>query len=363
MDTNAFTFNPFDFKRLETVAGNLQAVMKQAEEVAITKLLETISVTPPYFAFTKAYRFNDILIAPVEKEQLVTFESTPLTSAEASRHLAILGSCVVAAEQTERKHYIAHKARFRLGEMVGDVTKLQGALYAIALPLFVSKKEAAACTMLVTEKGQVVFKFKVGYQVIPRKTFQRVFSDFVMDTPPVDFNPYRKIPDFERMSIKGNVLTAQLPDIPKAMCAGHFDGVPMLPIGIFAYMANNAIGTFLREITGSRMADLGMRYHLIGAEMDVYLPIALHQGGVLEITYHGLNNDNYLFSWITKNPQGDTINTMTISFACSHQLASVKQLQYYEAIEHELERYRILCDSLSQENRLLKERLQEPQAH
>ncbi len=309
-----FAFNPPDFVRLEYIAKNFPEIFRQSEEISVDRLLEKISVTPPYFAFSQCYRFEDLLIAPVHREQAIMFEAAPITSAETSRHLAILGSCAIGLEQTERHYYIAHKGRIRAGQQLNSFTsEVDIPLYAIALPLWHKGKEAAACTMLVTATGEILFQSKIGYQVISRKVFRRIFRDYVSPTEHSLLNPYKSIAMLENVSIDGNVLTAQIPEITPQMCAGHFDDIPMLPIGVFAYMGVNMIGVYLREVNGQKSIGTDRRYNLVSAELDVYLPVPSGNDGTFRLTCHGIHKGNYIFSWVTRNSAGESVNRMDIA--------------------------------------------------
>ena len=87
MKNNDFNFNPFEFEKLHNIAKDLTNILlTKAEELPIPEILAKICVSPPYFAFKKIYKYDNVLIAPLSAEQPINFESTPMTSAEASRH-------------------------------------------------------------------------------------------------------------------------------------------------------------------------------------------------------------------------------------------------------------------------------------
>ncbi len=83
---------------LQKVARDFDLIMlsNQLKEVSIEQILTKICVSPPYFAFQKIYQYQDLLIAPITPEQPQGNELGKISITEAGRHLAILGSCLLA---------------------------------------------------------------------------------------------------------------------------------------------------------------------------------------------------------------------------------------------------------------------------
>lgn len=314
MKKNNLEFDISNFSKLHSVAKNLSNIISSRSiEIPIDPLLEKIFVGRPYFAFDKIYQFEDVLIAPVNYEQPIVFESTPMSSAEASRHLAILGSCAVAMNQENRQYYLAVKARKKVSDDVvqKNISK-SSQLFVLAAPLFCNEKEAAAVTILTNSEGDIIFDFTVGYQIFSDKLFERVFKAHAKPTKQIDYSPYQKVPQFKDIEIKENVMTAILPTMKIEQCAGHFDNFPILPVGVLAYMAINTIGHFLNNITQNS----GFKYHLLSAEMDVLSPTSIDEESELVLNYHEDEDNKYNFSWTMYSlPARKVLNTMNISFS------------------------------------------------
>lgn len=346
MKNNKFTFDIQDFKKIHSVVKDLDNILfNEAKEVPLDSLTSKICVSRPYFAFNKIYQFNKILIAPINKEQPLSFESTPITSAETSRHLAILGSCALGAINDERRYYLAVKGRKRAGnDLINEeyISK-HSQTYALAMPLLLDKKEASAVAVLVNNKGQIIFNFKVGYQVFP-KQFSRVFRNYYNPTKEIAFNPYFENLSFNQIVINDNILKARLPNLTIDQCAGHFDDFPMLPAGILAYMSINTAEVFLNHITNNP----NLKYYLFHADMNVIAPISVDKKVELVVTYLGYKNNRYNFSWVMNDLSTDKIlNTMNISFCASHELFSIQKKNKIEKLEQELRQYKIMYAELA----------------
>ena len=106
MKNNQSNLTHFSYNRLKFVADNLLNILfTKAEEVSISEILKKICVSPPYFAFKKIYRYENILIAHITPEQPMNDEIGYISIGEAGRHMAILGTCVCTFNQNEKHYY------------------------------------------------------------------------------------------------------------------------------------------------------------------------------------------------------------------------------------------------------------------
>lgn len=346
MKNNNFEFNISNFEKLHLIAKNLPSILlNKSKEIAIPSLLEKIFVSRPYFAFDKIYQFEDILIAPINSEQLIGFESSPMSSAEASRHLAILGSCAIAMNQNDCQYYLAIKARKRaeINTIDKGIFCDSKQFYALAYPLFCNEKEAGAATILVNLEGEIIFNFMVGYKLFSERLFSRVFKPHYKPTENINFSPYREVLKFKDINIDNNILRATLPAMKPIQCAGHFDNFPILPVGILAYMAINTIGVFLNHITHNN----NLRYHLVLADMDALFPTSIDQEAELAVTFLGERNDHYSFSWIMNDMQKRALNTMNISFAISHEIFNSSTVRDIKIKLSKLDQYKKMYAELA----------------
>lgn len=294
---------------------DIPSLLANSEKLPINSILEKICVSPPYFAFKEIYRYKEFLIAPVIPEQPIGNEITPISSAEASRHLAILGSIVLAFKEEEKKYYLATKAVKKIGDSV-DKNTLDKAtkLYAVAVPVSSATRRVSARTFLVTEKGEIIFTFYIEFSKFSEKLFERFFSEHLAITRQVNYNPHAEIIELKDIIIKDNRLTAKLPTIKPEKCAGHFDNAPMLPVGILSYILINTIGKLWSKIEGG---DSNIKYYLFSADMTLFAPTNIHREEIVEIDFLGKNGNIYNFSWLVKTQTGEPLNEMKISFVLS----------------------------------------------
>ena len=347
MKDNSFEFDLTNFNKLHLVAKSLPDILlHNSKEIPINPILEKIFVSRPYFAFSKVYQFGDILISPITQEQPIGFESTPMSSAEASRHLAILGSCALAINKEDQQYYLAVKARKKVGiDTINKNTFCNSSqLYVLAMPLFINEKEAAAITILTNIEGDIIFNFMIGYQLFTKKLFDRVFKKHSKPTEKIDYSPYREAFKFRNIVIDKNVLKATLPIMKVEQCAGHFDNFPMLPVGVLAYMAINTIGYFLNNIT----QNTNLRYYLLNAEMDVFAPTFIEEESELIVTYSGYDGNQHNFSWVMKSMNSKNIlNTMNVSFFTSHEIFDTKIKTKIHHMLVELDQYKKMYSELA----------------
>ena len=329
------------------IAKNLPNILlNSSKEISIDPLLNKIFVARPYFAFSKIYQSGDILISPVTQEQPIDFESTSMSSAEASRHLAILGSCALAINKEDRQYYLAVKARKKVGidTINKNIFYNSSQLYVLAMPLFTNEKEAAAITILTNLEGDVIFNFMIGYQLFSEKLFDRVFKKHSKLTQRLDYSPYREAFKLKDIIVDNNILKATLPIMKAEQCAGHFDNFPMLPVGVLAYMAINTIGYFLNNITQNN----NLRYYLLSAEMDVFAPTSINEESELMVSYTKCEGNQFHFSWVMSSlPLKKTLNTMNVSFSISHEIFDIKVKTKIHDMLAELNQYKKMYSELA----------------
>ena len=320
-DGGEFEYDHLAFSQLQYVARNIKKVIKESETVDINKIREKIYVDRPYFAFNKIYKYRDILIAPITSQQPTYFESTPISSAEASRHLAILGSCSLSVDETKAQYYMANKARKRASCSIRKISYANQPklLYVLAKKYCSGKREASAVTSLIEASGIEIFNFQVNYLKLSEQLFEKIFSTHFQTTKKHPLNPYYETLNFQDIKINGSVLHGTLPVINPIYCAGHFERAPILPVGILAYMAINSLGYFLDHITN----DPALKYHLKSADMDVFSPTDIKETADLKVRHVGTQNNEYRFVWEMQNRNDKKLNSMDIVFVKHYQLINV----------------------------------------
>lgn len=282
------------------------------ENVELGKILPNICVSHPYFAFDTIYKKDDVFITKLPVEQKITFESTPVSSAEASRHLAILATCAISSNESEKHYYLSEEGRMSLIE--NNIIDFDSDLYVIAVKTASERKKASAVTALVNIEGKILYVFDIRFLKLRVNLFNKIFADTLEPTPTLDYNPYKNIRGLTNIRISNNRINANLPIIPKEDCSGHFDNAPMMPIGILAYMLINQIGLFLKNIHG------GQKFNcfLNRAEIILFNPSSIKREEPLEIIYNGNIGKEHFFSWkVFSADDGTLLNEMKISFIIS----------------------------------------------
>lgn len=324
-----FAFDPSVFKKLGSVANNIKTVLEQeAFPVDVGQFQEKIFIRWPYFAFEKIYQFEDVLIAPIKPQQQIFFESTPMAAAEASRHLAILGSCALSIEEDSAHYYLAVNARKRIGNNPHRiiVPNQSTSLFALAQKISNRKGLVSAATSLIQGDGEIIFNFQIKYLKLSERSFKRLFKKHLRPTHYNPLNPYYRPLEFKEVSIRGDLLCATLPTIDPIYCAGHFDNAPILPVGVLAYMVGNTIGYFL----ANTINDAKYRYHLEYALMDIHFPTDNSQIARLLVHYTGSQRGGYSFHCRMESSENQTLNTMQLSFVKHYQLINVAENRSWE---------------------------------
>lgn len=238
------------------------------------EMLLLIDINQPYFAFEEILQENDFLFANVPVQQPLGLEIGPISAAESSRHLAILGVCSCALKNpVQKKHYyLAYKGIYeRIETHSNSPSSLP--LTAKATCINVDKRKAEAITELIDANGDTIIRLKVFYHVILDTTFERLYKDHYIAKP--DFkleNPYEVKHPFLREEFSTTQMKASMGKIPEHYCAGHFPQYPALPVAILAYnlfdmasrltahiLANPNTKTIVRqyEITADNLAFAG----------------------------------------------------------------------------------------------------------
>lgn len=202
-------------------------------------LLSLIDINPPYFAFEEVLMEGDSFFANVPVQQPLGNETGPISAAEASRHLAILGvcSCAIANPVKQRHYYLAYKGIYQRFD--GDTSKSSsstGKLTGKAKCISVDRRKAEAETELIDDNGNVIVRLKVFYHVVLDTTFERLYKDHYIAQP--DFkipNPFAQKHDFVSEQLFSDKITCSMGPVPEYYCAGHFPNFPALPVAILVY--------------------------------------------------------------------------------------------------------------------------------
>ncbi|MHC8348493.1 hypothetical protein ACYZT7_03705 [Pseudomonas sp. RT4P38] len=220
--------------------------------INMAKMATSIAVQPPYFAFTQLYTLDDEwgIYGDFTPEQPQGQERGPLATAEAGRHMAILGSCAAARAQAEggRVYYLASNAQWEL-RYYSTRTWQTLNMTARAKIVEQSRKSVTARTQLLVD-GQLYGELLVRYQVLAEKTFEKLFACHrTADLAPCGKSPYAEAIPLSVVAISDKEIIARSVGVSAARCAGHFPGYAEWPVAV-------VMGGFAQ--TMSRLLDLKM---------------------------------------------------------------------------------------------------------
>lgn len=227
----------------------------QKDRIAVNmaQMAGSIAVQRPYFAFDSLYKVSgewDIW-GDFKPEQPLGSELAPLATAEAGRHLAILGSCAAALSQVEgeRVYYLASRAQWdlRYNPMRFGQTPLMTARAKIVER---SRKMVVARTELLI-KGQLYAELSVRYQVLAEKTFKKLFSNHLVPTASNSLgSPYAEAFPLLVLTLSEQEITAESVGFSAARCEGHFVDYPMWPVAVVMYGLSQVMSRLLDHKMG-----------------------------------------------------------------------------------------------------------------
>ena len=220
------------------------------EAITLKDINKLISVRPPYNSLEKITLDDNRLTAIAPVQQFTALEAQPITSAEAARHLAILGSIATAFinPKKERHYYLASNGKFRRLAKNESIAVESKFLPVEASAQITGKRSARALTRIFTPDFRPLIEFDVGYHMVPAKIFERG------KTPQVTLedisDPYNDQLELKELVIKERTLTATIGAVELQYCSGHFRNYPAMPIGFLMSSMVNAAGRLLRNMTG-----------------------------------------------------------------------------------------------------------------
>ncbi|MGB8944036.1 MAG: hypothetical protein WCD21_27965 [Streptomyces sp.] len=218
---------------------------------------DLVCVSSPYFALEGLRR-----IAPGRASATVPIESDPGRQAavmgvgEVGRHLAILGLCAASTinRRPGRFAYLARGARL---EWLAEPTLApqEGPLIGHAKAAFTTSRKATADARLTDAfSGEIVAHMSVCYDVLPHRLLTRLLGappsediSFLETTPSA--RPYSEPIPLERFRIEPatGTVSAELP-VTAALCPGHFDGHPVLPVAVAATAMTTLVDKAVAEL-------------------------------------------------------------------------------------------------------------------
>lgn len=261
--------------------------------MAIENIFDYIEVTPPYFALENLRQNEEgFILAKIPIQQPLDMEVGYISTAEAGRHLAILGSCSVAMSNSHKsKHYyLAYHAEY-FNKAAQENYEILNYINAVAKGKLINKRTAISeCFML--KDNNIIATLKVLYHVISENIFEKIYKNFQIHTNfDETLNPYEIAMPIQNISIINRKLTASLGEILASNCYGHFQRFPAMPVAILSSSLNRASGYLLKEILQQNDFKYIVRSVIVKAENLAFAGEIVN----LEVEFLNSHDNNYVF--------------------------------------------------------------------
>lgn len=201
--------------------------------VTYEKIAPHICVTPPYYALGDlASPAPGLASATVPVQTPTGRQTTLINLAEAGRHLAILGLCAAATTnpRAQKHYYLAHRGVGRMYPPVGTLATLRGT----ATARMVGRNRAVAETELRDTGGNLVARLDLEYLVMSVPVFRRLMGPAAAPDALEPASPYSAAAPLVDVAADARSATAKLA-VEAAMCRGHFERFPALPVSVAGY--------------------------------------------------------------------------------------------------------------------------------
>ncbi len=219
--------------------------------VSSEEILKLIDVSEPYYALDALVSEPDgSLSSRIPIQQDLFYEPLPISSSEAGRHLAVLGSCVCALHNPDKiKHYYlaasANATRKNFDFNRDEPEYFLG--YARCIK--VDNRSAQAVTVLKYPDGTIFSEIVINYHVLDHRLFERIHQERLIVPETILYNPYISEHPVNYTPISDKQIFGVIENVRVIDCAGHFPGLPAVPIAIlFKVLVKLAIVLMQRRI-------------------------------------------------------------------------------------------------------------------
>ncbi|WP_107822830.1 hypothetical protein [Mangrovibacterium marinum] len=205
--------------------------MKQ--EKIVLNLEELIMVEEPYNILQDLEVQDDGSIrATVVNEYIDRDEGGPMGGGECGRHLAILGSIVLAhAYNHKKRHY--YLAVHALLSRKSDQVFAAEELLLTAKPTLMEKRKGTVYGELLSADNEVIFTAEVEYLVMSPAVFTKFYGKYQVDTPVHNgVSPYINRRHLSDITLNGERATGEFGIVQASECEGHFRNYPALPVAL-----------------------------------------------------------------------------------------------------------------------------------
>lgn len=204
-------------------------------ETTQSLLFSKIMVKEPYNILYDLQKETETsIIAKVDDEYCYKDEHGPISISEAGRHLAILGSMVLADKADAQNYYLAVGADLKRHKFTSKTESQTFKLFAELIN--VDKKKGEVYGIISNEDNEIIYEAVIQYNLLRAVLFPRLFKQYkYTDIPQNNFkNPYRDRRSFSDIKISKDEIEAVYGTIQPEECLGHFEEYPALPVAIIS---------------------------------------------------------------------------------------------------------------------------------
>lgn len=211
-----------------------------------------VDIREPYFALKEIFVDDkNFASAHVPIEQPLGSEIMPISTGEATRHLAVLGmiSCAYANPIKKKHYYLPHAITFKRIAGEHNINKTNY-LVGNSICTFFDKRKAIAKTQLSDNKNNIICEAEIHYHIMPYSIFDKLFIPHHANSPDYSIgNPYKIKNELFDIKLSTTNLTASLGKLPQYYCSGHFPNYPAMPLAILTYNLIDLAGLFIYHST------------------------------------------------------------------------------------------------------------------
>jgi hypothetical protein len=239
-------------------------------EITEDEIFERIEVTRPYYALRDLRQGADgVMSARVRPNMRGGSELGPVTAAETGRHLAILGStgAALANPKDGRHFYLAFDGEIRRSRARVEAD-YDGDMLLRARSHFVDESTAVTLADIGTEDGRTIYTVAVFFLVVAEPDFRGLFAEHAQEDASLDGrpDPYEDVIGLHDISVWDTRLHASLGTVDPYRCAGHFPGLPAMPVAFLMSNIAGAAGRLLHHILDRESVSYVVREGSIRAE-------------------------------------------------------------------------------------------------
>jgi hypothetical protein len=215
-------------------------------------LFRLIDIKEPYFALQNIFVDDKKFVtAHIPIQQPIGSEVGPISTGEASRHMAVAGtiSCAYSNPIKKKHYYLAYSGNFKRTSNHVGIGKTSF-LVVNSICTEIDKKHAVAKTQISDTKQNIICEAEINYLIIPETVFERLFaSNYVLHPGFTIDNPYKLKNELFDIRLNTTHLTASLGRVPESYCSGHYPKHPALSSAIILYNLLDLAGLFIYHST------------------------------------------------------------------------------------------------------------------